>query len=993
MTGRQWAEGLTFYAGFNQPDKADTSAGASEVVGVPLAKCEGRIGPGFQCDGKPAVFYAPGNFSLERGTLAFWIRPDGEWQSDDRIGEVFNIVNSNFKIRHDAGKNILFFMTGTSRPGAGFVWDYGSTLPVSSVPAKQWTHLTFTWDAQANVKKIYVNGKQVNVNATPWMRSTGSGQYVQIGENTPGVYDECVIYNRILGDEQIAALAQEPEQVAGVLKGIKIPTDEAWIVYPDLYFWPNAQAALFSPGQDVALRVPLSNRTRQSQKVQIETVLLDLWDRPVNKPESQELELAAGEKTDLPRSYRAGNYGWFKVRVKVSSGTFSRFRDVAAFACIPEGNPPADTFFGAHVNAGSDMAQVCRRWGFAANRVHDMTQFTWWMRMQPNRGTWAMQGADVYQRYLDLGYHIYGEWMATPHWAVVQPDGSSPPPNAGYPKGWVPTDTDALRTYVRESITRFPQITEWDIWNEPHVSMFWNGSPEQYVEMAKVIYDEAKRTNPKLTIYAQGNPGTDGPWIRKMMANGILSACDGMSFHQYIGPDTTPTEIRNRLADARQTMARYTSKDVQTIPLVNSESGMTQPLSLYGLDFPGSLPVYRQPPLRHHDAATAYIRSWVLWKALGVRSVYYYLTSCPSPPYRSDFSDFSVVEQNFSPRPFVIAQCMLAWQLDAGRFETEVRRIADGFYAAVFERRDGQSVAVMWTEDDAVLKMSVAGNHAFDLMGNAITGDDLTLTKEPVYLHSSESAPTLAEQLKHAALTMIHAPTLQSDPQGTDPETAKAPASMVSDDAFTLVNELGQARLHPVDMVSVVNTSLLDQQAGDRQGGALDEGPFNDLRMLQPGRHVWLGVPFVLSGKANTDPSVLTLKGMTFPTGPGEVTVKINQARVRAIFFANMANWATTHNMKIAEYVVNYADGRHETLSVIVGQNIYNWWSERQPGEYARAVGFLHPEPAEPKHPYRYVHIWCWENPHNDQPIDSITIRSTSSHATLCLLGITVGTW
>lgn len=987
----KWTDGLMLYASFDDPQKADLAIGTADVVGEPYRIGPGKVGNAFFCNMIPARFYSQGNFNIFRGTVAFWFRSDLNWLADNVNRDFFKIVNSNFLFQHQSKKNIVFFMTGTDRSPEGFAWDYGSTLPVSFLPPGEWTHVTLTWNATENIKSIYVNGKHVKTRKTPWMRPEGSsnGHGIDIGNQMVGQFDELVIYDRVLSDEEIVNLAQKPDQIAQVMKQSRIHRDEPWPLYPDLYYWPNLSSALFVPGQSVQINVSLSNRTHQMQKALIEATLLDLWDKPVGEPKTQELELAGGSKTTWPLEYRTDRYGFYKVRIAVGQGHSSRFRDIAAFACIPSGNPPIDPFFGIHVNPAGDMPEACKRLGFSSNRVHDMSQFTWWVRMQPTKEEWAMDGASAYSKYLSLGYRVFGEWFGAPNWAVVKPDGTSPAPEKGYPKGWVPTNMEALRAYVRESIRRFPEINEWDIWNEPSVSMFWHGTPEKYVEMARVIYDEAKRANSNLILYAQAHDLTQ-PWGRKMLAGGIMEACDGISFHHYIGPQTTPLEARTRVIEIREMMGKNTGKNVSDIPLVNSEVGLAKSHSLYGLDFPGCPPVSKQPELQHRQGAIAYVRSWIIWKAMGLRGIYYYLANPTSnaAKYNPD-SDYNIIEPNLSPRPFVIAQCILAWQLDTGRFVAEVHRMSEGFYAAVFSRQDGQSVAVMWSEDDAELKAGVAAGKAYDMMGNLISATELTIAQEPIYLQSNQSGSAMVEYLKTLSLATIKPANIR---QGEIPLQADLP-SIVFDSDYPLSNELGLSRLHPVDMSAVANSSLAHDGTDGSQGGVLYEGPFNDLRMLNPGRHVWLGVPFQLDGNKNTDRSVLTLYGMTCPTGPKEATVRIDRSKVRAIFFANLANWAITRGVRIAEYVVNYSDGQQEILPVVIGENIFNWWSGHQENEYGRTVGFLHPEPSDPKSPYRYVRIWCWENRRPDQTIDSITLRSTSVGSTVSVLGITVGTW
>jgi len=75
-------------------------------------------------------------------------------------------------------------------------------------------------------------------------------------------------------------------------------------------------------------------------------------------------------------------------------------------------------------------------------------------------------------------------------------------------KNWYfipPPDKEAWLGYVRKVVGRFgDRIRLWEIWNEPDLSIFWNGTCEQYMDLLKATYPEIKKINPKLQVMTGG---------------------------------------------------------------------------------------------------------------------------------------------------------------------------------------------------------------------------------------------------------------------------------------------------------------------------------------------------------------------------------------------------------------------------------------------------------------------------------------------------------
>jgi hypothetical protein len=561
---------------------------------------------------------------------------------------------------------------------------------------------------------------------------------------------------------------------------------------------------------------------------------------------------------------------------------------------------------------------------------------------------------------------------------VTLPDGKRPEKVTGYPRGWVPTDEKSIRQYVRESLKRLPEIREWEMWNEPWVSLFWEGTPAQYVELCRIMYDEAKRQRPDITVYAQ--LFFEGPFAREAMKLGVLKYCDAGTYHYYIGT-IHPQEMLEPVQKLRKMIAQYSDRD---LPLMNSEGGVACTTFLRGLDFADLVPEASRPTLNYRQGAEAMVQANVVQMAAGIRAWYYYFFQPVAPDYPGmwKYENYSTVEVTRSPKPMVIAHCMLAWQLDGGEFVTEIKAPAQGFRAYLFQRKDGGGVAVTWSEDGATTKLALSeGLRATDMMGNPMEVREITIGRTPVYLRAS-SAETLATALKdpHVIATEQEPKAFENiDPKDQQPKAMKD---------FPIASELARDMLVPLDLSPVANMSLADDTPRDGKGGWMDEGPYNDMRNLQPGRHVWLGVPFDIAGHSSHDPSILTLKGKTFPNGPQQAGPIAVGHKLRGLFFVHAANW-TQPGKEVGEYIIHYADGQEVKLPIVVGQNIGEWWYDHTEGEDSRTVAFGAADPIDPKQPRRFLRIWYWENTRPTSEIQSINVRSLSNEMTFTVVAVT----
>lgn len=971
--------GRTFYCSWDHALKPDIAAGTESWTGD-YTPADGHQANALKITDKPVNYMPNGNFSRDQGTLTLWFKLDAQSKSD----RMAIISATNFRFQIYRSKNQVFFMTGTQLPGSDFKWDYSLLLHNRDVPADKWMHLALTWDKQTGDKAVYLNGKLAGKTQTKLFETGPGGQSLRIGEDAPGLYDELNIWSSVLFDEQIQQIYNQHSPAVEKTSNTQSST---WRIEPKLANF-NYADSIVAPGQAISINIPFVNNTTLAQEMTAQLQVLDIWEKPVGQPEIITLSLQANEKTTINRSYTMAKLGCYKLRV-TDVNTPTLLREVTSFACLPQGTPPDHSFFGAHVNATQYMPEMARRLGFSHNRVHNMTQFTWWVRLEPEPGQWDMKhnNRETYQRYLDLGFTHYGQWFGAPHWAVDLADGTHPTARQpmAYPAGWAPNNEQAIRDYVTQTLHDFPKIKQWEMWNEPYVSMFWQGSPDQYFALCRIMYQQAKSIRPDLEVYAQ--LPYDSPWLDRVLELGILDYCDGIAYHRYYNATEHPQTVAVPVNKLR---ARLKTFGKENIPLINSESGVTGTTFLRGLDIPEYSPEQLKIDFKFRQAAGMMVQCNAVLMSLGVKARYHYFHQPVNIQKGRAYPNYTTCDITRSPIPMAVSNAIMVWQLDGGTFKQSLNPV-DGLRVYLFERKDGKTLAIAWCEDTAQISLSQPTGQMLDMMGNPLENKGkMSIAQEPVYLIVDQPVAAVAQMFAREQLTTLVAPKVEISDQDNH---GVAPLPPMPD--FQVATEMGPSRLHPVDLGQFVNMSLADPIQGDGKGGWTDEGPNNDARMMTPGRHTWFGVPFVMPGKSNIDPSVITMHGMTFQNGPQNVgPIPVNLAKVRGLFFAHAANWMSG---KITEnpvrYTINYQDGSQVQLPMRGGREINNWWFTPDENEDARSVQFIHPDPITRKSPARYLRVSYWENPKTSVPITSITIQTVDPKMTYVLCGITAAQW
>lgn len=205
----------------------ENSAGAEELLisKVPaVVWTEGRFGKGVRFDWVGGRVTCSNTASLNMKdaavSIAFWIKGkgfqhDGEFVSKPKAYEIMKRGISN--------GGIYFWINGRD-----VIWP----VDMFKLEDNVWTHIAFVFDAKKPLAKAYLNGKLMatketfpyipGVSGLSGINSTESDLVLGAGGAPGGCLDEVYIYNRALGDEEIANVCHNEniskEGLAGLWK-------------------------------------------------------------------------------------------------------------------------------------------------------------------------------------------------------------------------------------------------------------------------------------------------------------------------------------------------------------------------------------------------------------------------------------------------------------------------------------------------------------------------------------------------------------------------------------------------------------------------------------------------------------------------------------------------------------------------------------------------------------------------------------------------------
>ncbi len=212
-----------------------------------------------------------------------------------------------------------------------------------------------------------------------------------------------------------------------------------------------------------------------------------------------------------------------------------------------------------------------------------------------------------------------------------------------------------------------------------------------------------------------------------------------------------------------------------------------------------------------------------------------------------------------------------------------------------------------------------------------------------------------------------------------------------------------------VDLKKFANMGYYDQIEGDGKGGWTDQGA-NDMRFfiinhtgraggkedgmpvgiesfpetVKLGKHPYK----LIDPKINNNNSVLSFRGGEHGATLLEQVkdIPVNH-KAEKLWFLHSACWTPGNNrLVVAKYLIHYADSTTETIPIVNGLDVGDWW---------RPEPLPHAELAWSGHNLKHsgLGLWSlgWDNPYPEKSIKSISVIGNLTQTQFILLGITAG--
>ncbi len=221
---------------------------------------------------------------------------------------------------------------------------------------------------------------------------------------------------------------------------------------------------------------------------------------------------------------------------------------------------------------------------------------------------------------------------------------------------------------------------------------------------------------------------------------------------------------------------------------------------------------------------------------------------------------------------------------------------------------------------------------------------------------------------------------------------------------------LSQTEMQPPLEVHHASAILVDREGKvvsvDARGSELEDrleeliGPPYELTYidLQPyaNRKLMDGLPQgeqTLGGmRFRIGDALIQLAGQKIPNWPEKVLgIHVSQAFAR-LSILHSTGWGAKQGAAVGQYQVHYEDETTETIPIVYGEDLRDWWSGGDTRELARAiVAWKGTNPAaEAKGRKLALFRMTWENPHPDKKVVSIDYISTLTDAAPFCVAMTV---
>ncbi len=258
----------------------------------------------------------------------------------------------------------------------------------------------------------------------------------------------------------------------------------------------------------------------------------------VAKLAGQAFTAAAAATLKLEWRTKAPGYGWYGVRFQLESPP-DRHRAKTAFCVIRPAVPGRrpDSMFGLCLGGTEEDRLIAQAIGVKWRRGFAAKHLTYPGHVAPKPGKWWSE--DDQQKALDSVRHWQKagvETLGYISYNIPWNTGKDRHGKTHGPHRAPPADLQVHAEMVERLIAPLhEEVRYWELWNEPG-GYFWGGTPQQYRDMLRVVWDRIKPQFPEVRLIGGGHY----MWISRdwvfAMQNDNAGYVDGMALHPYGRP-------------------------------------------------------------------------------------------------------------------------------------------------------------------------------------------------------------------------------------------------------------------------------------------------------------------------------------------------------------------------------------------------------------------------------------------------------------------------
>ena len=138
-------------------------------------------------------------------------------------------------------------------------------------------------------------------------------------------------------------------------------------------------------------------------------------------------------------------------------------------------------------------------WGMNAGALFNRWQVSW-RDIEPTPGHFDFEESDRHlAAIMASGMKIAAILTNPPEWAVIPgtnvPDGLYEP---------IYSDANTWARFVERTVAHYPDIRYWEIWNEPDMDIYWDGTVQDYFQLLRTGYLATESSNPEAQVIMGG---------------------------------------------------------------------------------------------------------------------------------------------------------------------------------------------------------------------------------------------------------------------------------------------------------------------------------------------------------------------------------------------------------------------------------------------------------------------------------------------------------